>query len=241
MADRRTVLTAIGATVAASAIGRTAGAQAKQRIAILGTGNLGQALASCWARAGHPIVFGSRTPDDKRVRDLIRDISGPVSAVTPAEAAAQADIVVSALPWEPAKELLRAVGDLTGKIVIDPMNAPLKLVDRYPAPRDTPISVAEELQALLPGAKVVKAFNTPTSKSIVDPRRAGGHVSIPLAGADVAAKSRVAALVSEIGLEPVDCGPLVAARYIEAMLLLASGYVIYTRGKLFEFHLAPVS
>ena len=75
----------------------------------------------------------------------------------------------------------------------------------------------------------------------MNPQRAGGHVSIPLAGADVAAKSRVAALVAEIGLEPVDTGPLIAARYIEAMMRLSVGYALYTKGKFFEFHLAPVT
>ncbi len=115
------------------------------------------------------------------------------------------------------------------------------MVDKYPAPPDIATSVAEELQLLAPTASVVKAFNTPTAANIMNPARAGGHVSIPLAGADVVAKTRVAALISEIGLEPVDTGPLIAARYIEAMLRLSLGYVLYTKGRFFEFHLAPVT
>jgi hypothetical protein len=61
MADRRTVLTSIGATLVSGALTRTAEAQGKEKIAILGTGRLGQALARSWVRTGHPIVFGSRT------------------------------------------------------------------------------------------------------------------------------------------------------------------------------------
>jgi len=242
---RRTILTSIGAALAASALAQAqtppaTGAQAKEKIAILGTGRLGQALAKCWVRTGHPIVFGSRTPDDARVKNVAHDLGAAVSVATLAQAAAQADVVVFALPWLAVRGLIPAMGDLTGKIVIDPMNAALKLVDGYPAPPDIATSVSEELQALVPGARVVKAFNTPTAKNIMDPARAGGHVSIPLAGADAAAKSRVAALVAEIGLEPVDTGPLIAARYIEAMFLVSVGYVIYTKGRFFEFHLVPV-
>jgi len=139
------------------------------------------------------------------------------------------------------KDLMPFIGDLTDKVLIDPMNA-IKWVDNYPGPPDIATSVAEELQTLAPGAKVVKALNTPSSANILDPARAGGHVSIPIAGADVAAKLRVARLVAEIGLEPVDTGPLMAARYIEGMLRLSAGYVVYTKGKSsFEFNLVPVT
>ena len=238
MMGRRTVLASLGATIAVSAVTR---AQAsKEKIAILGTGRLGQALATCWVRAGHPIVFGSRSPDDERVKKIAKDVGPAASVATARDAATQADVVVFALPWLAAKELAPALGDLTDKVLIDPMNAPLRVVDGYPARSDEPTSVSEQLQALAPKAHVVKAFNTPTSANILDPARAGGHVSIPLAGADVAAKSRVAALVTAIGLEPVDVGPLIAARYLEDLLRLGVGYVIYTKGKFFEYHFAPV-
>ena len=144
------------------------------------------------------------------------------------------------LPWKAAKDLVPTLGDLSGKVIIDPMNAALRIVDGYPAPSDEATSVSEQLQALMPAAKVVKAFNTPTAANILNPARAGGHFSIPLAGADVPAKLRVAALVTEIGLEPVDTGPLIAARYLEDLLRLGVGYVIYTKGKFFEYHLVPV-
>jgi predicted dinucleotide-binding enzyme len=250
MIHRRTVLTSIGATIAVSAFTTTqaqsgSGAQTREKIAILGTGNLGQALAKGWARTGHQIVYGSRTPDDERVKKVVKGTGSGASVATLEEAAAQANIVVFALPWKAVKDLMPAIGDLTGKIIVDPMNA-LKFVDGYPAPPDLATSVGEELQSLAPGARVVKAFNTPAATNIVDPKRAGGHVSIPLAGADVAAKGRVAALVSELGLEPVDTGPLIAARYLEAMMRLSFGYflyskALYSKGKSFEFHLVPVT
>lgn len=141
----------------------------------------------------------------------------PASAATLGSAVAQADIVAFALPWKAVKELMPSIGDFTGKIIVDPMNS-VKLVDGYPLPGDVTTSVGEELQSLAPTAKVVKAFSTPAARNIVEPQRVGGLMSIPLAGADVSAKARVAALVSDLGLEPVDTGPLIASRYLEAMM-----------------------
>jgi predicted dinucleotide-binding enzyme len=236
---RRTVLASLGATIAVGAVTPTR-AQSKEKIAILGTGRLGQVLAKGWARTGHAIVYGSRNPDEERVKKIVQDTGSGASAATLGTAAAQADIVVFALPWKGVKDLMPAIGDLSGKIVVDPMNA-MKFVDGYPGPPDLATSVGEELQSWASNARVVKAFNTPAGRNILDPQRAGGHVSIPLAGADVGAKLRVAALVSELGLEPVDTGPLIAARYLEAMMRLSFGYLVYSGGKSFEFHLAPVT
>jgi 8-hydroxy-5-deazaflavin:NADPH oxidoreductase len=209
----------------------------KETIAMLGTGRLGQALGKRWAAAGHTLVYGSRTPEDERVRTLVKESGPRASATSLKEAAARADIVVFALPWKPVKDVLAALGDLTGKLIIDPMNAYPKIVEGYPYSPDNPISVGEQLQAWVPQATVVKAFNTISFRNVADPARAGGPVTIPLAGADVAAKGRVASLVSELGLEPLDTGPLIAARYLEDMLRLSVGYFIYTKGKAFEFYL----
>jgi predicted dinucleotide-binding enzyme len=236
MIDRRTVLAALGAAVTVRAVART---QAPEKIAILGTGRLGQVLATGWVRAGHRLVYGSRTPEEDRVRRVAQDTGVP--AVSSKEATAQSDIVVFALPWSPVRELLPVIGDLSGKIIMDPMNSG-RIAGGYVVPDEAvPTSIGEELQALAPRAKVVKAFNTPAARNIVDPARAGGHVSIPLAGEDAAAKARVAALVTDLGLEPVDTGPLIAARYLEAMERLSFGYFVYQkRARSFEFYLAPV-
>lgn len=240
MIDRRTVLTALSAAAAAGALPARA-AQKKEKIAVVGTGHLGAALAKGWVRAGHRIVYGSRTPDDDRVKKIVNDTGPGTTAMTVKDAAAQAEIVVLALPWKGAKELLPALGDLAGKIVMDPMNSG-KFVNGYIAPEEEiPTSIGEQLQLLLPLANVVKAFNTPAVYNVIDPNRAGGHVSIPLAGADVDAKSRVAVLVSDLGLEPVDTGPMIAARYLEGMERLSFGYYLYQkRARSFEFYLAPV-
>ncbi len=240
MIDRRTVLTVLGAAAAASALPVRA-AQTQEKIAVIGTGHLGQALAKGWVRAGHRIIYGSRTPDEDRVKKVVSDTGSGTTATSVKEAAAQADIVVLALPWKGAKELLPAMGDLAGKIVMDPMNSG-KFANGYIAPdEEITTSIGEELQTRVPNAKVVKAFNTPAVYNVIDPKRAGGHVSIPLAGADVGAKARVAALVTDLGLDPVDTGPMIAARYLEGMERLSFGYYLYQkRARSFEFYLAPV-
>jgi hypothetical protein len=246
MNDRRAFMTATGAALALTTLTRSARGQDRdapdlEPIAILGTGNLGSAMGRLWAANGHPIIYGSRAPDDARVRAVVEQTGPRASAVTNARAtASEASMVLFALPPEVIPALVPTLEGLDGKVIIDPMNA-LRIVDGYAHPSpDVPTSVAEELQALVPTASVVKAFNTPSVRNIVDPARLDGPFSIPLAGADANAKSRVAGLVSELGLEPVDTGPLIAARYLEGMMRLSFGYLLYSQGESFEFHLRPV-
>ena len=247
MTHRRTVLTSIGATLALTVLTQrakgqsTRGTEEKEAIAILGTGGLGKALGKCWANLGHRIIYGSRTPEDARVQRVVKETGSRASALSPRDAAAKANFVVFALPWKAVADMAPMLGELDGKVVIDPMNA-IRMVAGYPEPLpEIQTSVGEQLQAWLPKARVVKAFNTPAAKNIVDPKRLDGPISIPLAGADAEAKTRVAALVSELGLEPVDTGPLIASRYLEGMMRLSFGYFLYSKTqKSFEFYLRPV-
>ena len=246
MTDRRAFLTTVGAAVALTPLARNACGQSpagdKEAIAILGTGNLGAAMGKLWATHGHPIIYGSRTPRDARVVEIVKDTGSQASAVNYGEVAASpANTVLFALPPEAVPALVPTLGGLDGKVIMDPMNA-FQMVDGYPQPStDVRTSVAEQLQALLPNTKVVKAFNTPSVRNIIDPNRLDGPFTIPLAGADAAAKARVAALVSELGLEPVDTGPLIASRYLEGMMRLSLGYFFYTgRKSSFEFYLRLV-
>jgi predicted dinucleotide-binding enzyme len=134
-------------------------------------------------------------------------------------------------------EVIAALGDLTDKIVVDPTNSWV-FDGGYPvSPRDPRHSLAEEVQALAPGAIVVKAFNTLNYRIMEDPSRAGGAVTVPIAGNDVAAKERVAHLVNDVGLEPLDVGPLVAARHLEEMLRLSLGFRALNPGIAFEYYL----
>ena len=185
-------------------------------IAVIGTGNVAGALGTEFAAQGHDIVYGSREPDRDEVASLVERTGGNASATTQMEAVVGADMVVLAVPGEVAEEVAASLGDLSGKIIIDPTNRIERGEDgvfRYTM--DT--SNAELIQAAAPGSSVVKAFNALSFRTMIEP---GGAVTIPLVGDDADAKARVAELVSGMGLEPMDVGPLSEADIIEGMLAI---------------------
>lgn len=222
------VITAIFLVAAAPVQGAT--------VAVIGTGDVGGALGPRLAELGHTVIYGSRSPEEDRVRELVGRTPGEASAASPAEAAAAADIVILAVPATVAVEVTESLGDLAGKLVIDPTN-PFRFTDDRLAVRTIDDSMTERIQAAAPGARVVKAFNTLSWQTMADPAIAGGPVTIPLAGDDAAAKARVAELVRELGLEPLDVGPARYAREIEGMLILWMNARLNGRG--FDYHLRP--
>jgi NADPH-dependent F420 reductase len=210
------------AALAATLVGPSSAAA--ETIAMIGTGNVGAALGRRFAENGHTVVYGSRDPSAADVRELVAVTGHGAVAVTQARAAAQADIVVLAVPWRAAEDVVRALPDLSGKIVVDPTNPRVTASDGF---ADYPIedSNAERIARLAPGAEVVKAFSTLGAETMLDPELAGGPVTVPIVGDDRAAKERIAALAREIGLEAVDVGPLRHARIIEGLhYLRANAY-----------------
>lgn len=206
-------------------------------IAVIGTGDVAGALGPEFAAQGHTIVYGSRDPSRDAVRELVERTGNAASATTPAESVAGADIVVMAVPGTVVEAVTKGLGDLSGKIIIDPTNAVDRSNDGYlELVYDT--SAAEIIQGAAPGAHVVKAFNTLNWRTMVDPDSTGGPVSIPLVGDSAEAKATVAELVEGMGLEAIDLGPLRYARHVEAMLLVW----IHNRygggdGPAFDYHL----
>jgi predicted dinucleotide-binding enzyme len=182
------------------------------------------------------LIYGSRQPDRRDVRDLIATTGNGATAALPSQAAARADIVVLAVPWDAVRDVVESLGDLSGKIVVDPTNPRITMPDGF---RDYAFdsSNAEIVQALAPAASVVKAFSTLGSYTMLDPASAGGPVTIPIIGDDTAAKERVAALVREVGLEPLDVGPLRYARVIEGLHFLR--YNSRQMGHSFNYYLMP--
>jgi len=204
-------------------------------IAVIGTGDVGGALGPEFAAQGHTIVYGSRDPQRGKVKELVEKTGDLASATTPAEAAAQADIVVLAVPGLMVEEITKSLGDLSGKIIIDPTNPLERRMNRLEHAVDT--SNAEIIQAAAPGAYVVKAFNTLNWRTMVDPSSAGGPVSIPLVGDNGRAKKIVAELVAGMGLEPIDVGPLRDARWVEGMLILWINNRYGDKRTSFDYHL----
>lgn len=201
-------------------------------IAIIGTGNVGSALGPEFAALGHTVIYGSRDPSRDSVAQLVARTGNRASATTQAEAAAAADIVLLAVPGMLVEGITKSLGDLSGKIIIDPTNPLVFEDDRVRHAAET--SNSEIIQNVAPGAAVVKAFSTLNWRFMVDPDDSGGPVSIPLAGDSAEAKATVADIVSSMGLEPIDVGVLEHARWIEGMaILLINNF----RSEEFNFHL----
>ena len=205
-----------------------------ETIAVIGTGDVARALGPEFAQQGHTIVYGSRTPESRKARDLVEKTGNGASVTTQTESVAGANIVVLAVPGLLVRDITLGLGDLSGKIIIDPTNPLQSEGDSLRHAVDT--SNAEIIQAAAPGAHVVKAFSTLNWRTMIDPDSAGGPVSIPLAGDNDDAKQKVAELVAGMGLEPIDVGGVEDARWVEGMLILWINNRIGSRPA-FEFHL----
>lgn len=207
------LMTAVAFAAAVAGMDRAAA----ETIAMIGTGNVGAALGRRFAEQGHTVIYGSRNPSEADVAALVRETGHGAVAMSPAEAAARGRIVVLAVPWTAAEDVARSLGDLSGKIIVDPTNPRVMAADGFADYPPLPDSNAERLARIAPGAEVVKAFSTLGAETMLDPRLAEGPVTIPVVGDDREAKATVASLAREIGLEAVDVGPLRHARIIEGL------------------------
>jgi predicted dinucleotide-binding enzyme len=184
------------------------------KIGILGTGHVARLLSSAWANAGHEIALGSRDPSAKR-------LDFPVTTL--ADTVQWADIVVNATAGAATLATLATVdpGRFAGKTLIDVANAftpAFALV--YPNS-----SLAEHLQAALPGARVVKTLNTGAMTLMADPRRIGPS-TVFLSGDDAGAKREAQGLLRDLGWsddDVVDLGGVQSARGPEHYSLLGFG------------------
>lgn len=186
------------------------------KVAIIGAGNVGTALATSIARAGHDVIITSRDPEDAASTAAA---SGGRLADSSAAAAAQADVIIPAVAFGDVPEVAAEIaGPAAGKPVVDVTN---RIDFGQSGPEiDTTSSNAEALAELLPRSPVVKAFNTLFASNQVDPIADGVQLDGFVAGDDPSAKAKVLELVRSIGLRPVDVGPLVRARQLEALAFL---------------------
>jgi predicted dinucleotide-binding enzyme len=189
-------------------------------IAVIGTGNVGAALGPEFADQGHTIVYGHREPDREDVQALVARTAGDASVELPADAVVGADMVVLAVPGTAAVDITESLGDLSGKIIIDPTNVVARENGRMSHGVPGKGSNAAMIQAAAPDATVVKAFNTLNWQQMVNPETAGGPITIPLAGDDAEAKAVIAELVEGMGLHALDVGPLAYAHILEEMLVM---------------------
>ena len=182
-------------------------------VSIVGTGNMGQAIAGVVEKGGQTAeLLGS---DD-------------------AEKALTGDIVVLAVPYPALSKVLAQRGEqLAGKIVVDitnPVN--FETFDSLTVPADS--SAAAEIAAALPSSRVLKAFNTTFAATLASGTIGGQPTTVLIAGDDAEAKSQLAEVITAGGLRAIDAGPLRRARELEALgflqITLAAGEKIAWTG-----------
>ncbi|MEM1129647.1 MAG: NAD(P)-binding domain-containing protein [Pseudomonadota bacterium] len=186
------------------------------QVAIIGTGNVGSALARALKSTDHQVTLGAREPG--KVAALAAETGA--RATTQAAAAQAAEIVILALPWHAAQDAIAALGDLTGKTVIDCMN-PLGMVDGalgLTMGHDT--SGGEQVASWLPAAHVVKTLNQTGAEVMADTARLAHPPVMFLAGDNDAAKARVTTLLTDLGFQPRDAGDLTKARLLEPFAMV---------------------
>ncbi len=195
------------------------------KIAVLGTGSVGETIADRLVSLGHDVVMGSRSASNDKALAWVARAGGGARAATFADAATSAELIVNCTMGVASVDVLRSVGAaaVAGKVIIDVSN-PLDFSTTPPS-----LSVAntdslgEQLQRELPGAHVVKTLNTMWAGLMVNPRLIPGHHTNFLAGNHAPAKVAVRALLISFGWrddELLDLGDITAARGTEAYLLL---------------------
>jgi predicted dinucleotide-binding enzyme len=224
-ASRRALLGA-ASTVALGAVGKPLFALAQEaggnklRIGIIGSGHIGGTIGTLWVKAGHPVLFSSRHPD--QLNELVTGLGPLARNGTVSDAISFGDALLVAVPYGALPQIGKDYGDaLRGKIVLDACNAV--------AGRDG--AVAEEVerdgigvssQKYLGSKRLVRAFNTLSYMIFArEANRPDPRLAVPIAGDDIEAVRVAAGLVRDAGFEPVLVGKLVDARRFQRG---ASGY-----------------
>ncbi|HEV7609681.1 MAG TPA: NADPH-dependent F420 reductase [Steroidobacteraceae bacterium] len=193
------------------------------KIGIIGTGDIGSALARHWAAAGHQLLISSRHPE--QLQALARELGPNVKAGTPREAAAFGEVVMLAVPYGATPQVGRDYStELKGKVVLDAGN-PYPSRDGDMAVRDRARGTGVASAEYLPGTRLVRAFNAINAGPLAndafnEPERLG----IPLAADDPAAMKIAEQLVNDAGFDPVPVGNLSRAREFDY------GTPVYVRG-----------
>jgi predicted dinucleotide-binding enzyme len=186
------------------------------KIAVIGTGNVGQALGGSFVRAGHEVAFAGRSAD--KTRGVAASL-GATAAATPGEAAQGAEVIVLAVPYVATEDVAGArAAPAAGKVVVDATN-PLR-ADFSGLSTEGGPSGAERFAGLLVGSHVVKAFNTVFAAIQADPATHGITLDALYATDSPEAAAVVRDLAHSIGMRPVNVGPLAAARELEGLAWL---------------------
>jgi 8-hydroxy-5-deazaflavin:NADPH oxidoreductase len=205
------------------------------KIGIVGSGYIGGTLGILLAKAGYEILYSSRHPDT--LKDLVKTTGPKACAGTVAEAIAFGDVIVLSMPLKALPELdAEAKEALKGKIVIDTSN-PYPERDGVIAEeaRKEPGGMGTFVARLLPGARIVRAFNTVYFEDLKKTMNRGGEkIGIPIAADDQEGLKAVIELVEHAGLDPVVVGGLSTSKLFDvgAAVYGTSASAREIRGKL---------
>jgi predicted dinucleotide-binding enzyme len=184
------------------------------KIATVGAGHIGGTLGSIWVKAGHPVMFASRHPEE--LKDLVAGLGPLAKAGTPADAIAFADVVLLAVPYSAMKQIGVDFGhDLAAKVLVLDASNPIVARDgdvaTWARDKGAGLATAE----LIPGIHLVRTFNAvgymKVREDAADPSK---KIGMPMAGDDQHAIEIASTLVREAGFEPVVIGPLAMGKYL---------------------------
>ncbi len=189
-------------------------------VTIIGAGNMGRGIGHRMVAGGHSVTIVDRDPEEaEQLAEELRSAAEGGATVEAAGPGAElhGEVVIIAVYYPGNLEIARDLGDrLTGKVVVDISNPLNQTFDGLATPPGT--SAAEEVAATAPaGTRVVKAFNTTFSGTLVEGQVAGQPLDVLIAGDDEEAKEAVAQLVRDGGLRAIDVGPLERARHLEGL------------------------
>jgi predicted dinucleotide-binding enzyme len=182
------------------------------KIGIVGSGQVGGTLGAVWVRAGHEVMFSSQ--DIEHDKALAAKLGANARAGTPREAAAFGEVVMTSVPYRALPEVGKTVADLIrGKVVIDTSNPFVGRdgeIANWAREKGAGLASAE----LLPGARLVRAFNAIGAARMGEAHKEPGRVGMPLAADDAEAIAVASALIRDIGYEPVAVGGLAKGKYL---------------------------
>lgn len=214
MKNRRAFLRASAAILAIGALPSAARAAegGKAKIGIVGSGRIGSTLGRIWAQAGHPVMFSSL--DLEHDKKLAVEVGANAAAGTPKQAAAFGDVLLVAVPYSAMRSVGKDLGELLkDKIVIDASN-PIESRDgeaaKWALEKGAGLATAE----LLPGARIVRAFNAVGYARLPDIRTRSPKLGMPMAGDDRNAIAAASDLIREVGFEPVLIGGLAMGKHL---------------------------
>ncbi|HEX5477930.1 MAG TPA: NAD(P)-binding domain-containing protein [Burkholderiales bacterium] len=214
MNERRRFLQLCAATLALEGLpwGARAASAPKMKIGIVGSGKVGGTLGGVWVKAGHPVMFSSRSLEHDQA--LAARLGARAHAGTPREAAAFGEVLMISVPYGALPEVGKELGALLkGKPVIDTCNPFVSRDGEIAAwAREQGAGLASA--QLLPGARIVRAFNAIGYGQMGEAHETPGRIGMPIAGDDAAAIALVSRLVRDIGYEPVLIGGLAMGKHL---------------------------